>query len=232
MIYMKTIKYLIAFALFIMLGTSCQDNENWRIIPYEPEPSVPIEGPEFLLVVGNHQSWNPGAEVIGKVYPVDADGNYEGYAYLDGEFKFTSQNNWDGPNYGSGDAEGSLSTDAQAGNLTKDKGYYYITVNIKDLTYKADLRNFGVIGSATSGGWNEDIDLVYDPNDLKLKVTTTLTDGEIKFRANDAWDVDFGAGEKEGELAAKGGNIPVSAGDYQIVVDLSNPSYTYELIKQ
>ena len=65
-----------------------------------------------------------------------------------------------------------------------------------------------------------------------MKVTTTLTDGEIKFRANDAWDVDFGAGEKEGELAAKGGNIPVSAGDYQIVVDLSNPSYTYELIKQ
>lgn len=232
---MKTIKYLIAFALFIMLGTSCQDNENWRIIPYEPEPSVPIEGPEFLLVVGNHQSWKPEAEVIGKVYPVDADGNYAGYAYLDGEFKFTSQNNWDGPNYGSGDAEGSLSTDAQAGNLTKDKGYYYITVNIKDLTYKADLRNFGVIGSATSGGWNDDTDLVYDPSDLKLKVTTTLTDGEIKFRANDAWDVefgDFGAGEKEGELAAKGGNIPVSAGDYQIVVDLSNPSYTYELIKQ
>lgn len=232
---MKTIKYLIAFALFIMLGTSCQDNENWRIIPYEPEPTAPIEGPEFLRIAGNHQSWNPGAEVIGKLYPVDADGNYAGYAYLDGEFKFTSQNNWDGPNYGSGDAEGSLSTDSQAGNLSKEKGYYYIRVNIKDLTYKADLRNFGVIGDATSGGWNEDTDLVYDPSDLKLKVTTTLTEGKIKFRANDAWDVefgDFGAGEKEGELAAKGGDIPVSPGDYQIVVDLSNPSYTYELIKQ
>lgn len=233
---MRTLKYLISFALLIMLGTGCQDNENWRIIPYEPEPTTPIEGPEQLFVVGNHQSWKPDAEVIGKIYPTDTEGNYAGYAYLDGEFKFTSQNNWDGTNYGSGDGEGKLSSDPEAGNLSKEKGYYYIRVNINELTFTADIRNFGVIGDATENGWNEDIDMEYDPNDLKLKVTAKLIDGTIKFRANDAWDIefgDFGAGEKDGELATKGDNIPVSAGDYQIVIDLSNnTSYTYELIPQ
>lgn len=75
--------------------------------------------------------------------------------------------------------------------------------------------------------------LVYDPADLKLKVDMTLTDGTIKFRANDQWDVpngDFGAGDSEGKLAPKGNNISVTAGDYQVVVDLSTPDYTYELI--
>ena len=123
--------------------------------------------------------------------------------------------------------------DVEAGNLTAEEGYYYLTFNIKELTYTVQLVNFGVIGDATPGGWNEDTDLVYDPADLKLKVDMTLTDGTIKFRANDQWDVpngDFGAGDSEGKLAPKGNNISVTAGDYQVVVDLSTPDYTYELI--
>mgnify|MGYP002231004692 FL=1 len=184
-------------------------------------------------MVGAHQNWAPDAAVIGKLYPIDAMGNYAGYAYLNGEYKCTSQQNWSGPNYGAGSTEGTLSTAEDAGNLTAEEGYYYLTFNIKELTYTVQLVNFGVIGDATPGGWNEDTDLVYDPADLKLKVDMTLTDGTIKFRANDQWDVpngDFGAGDSEGKLAPKGNNISVTAGDYQVVVDLSTPDYTYELI--
>lgn len=122
------------------------------------------------------------------------------------------------------------------GNLkVATEGYYYVTCNIKDLTWKADPLNFGVIGDATPGGWNDDTDLTYDETDLKLKVDITLTDGKIKFRANDAWDVpngDFGAGEEEGKLATKGADILVTAGKYQIIVDLSTTDYTYKLIAQ
>lgn len=231
---MKTYFKHIVLALLLSCGlASCEDNENWRIIPYEPEPEVPIEGPEQLYVVGAHQGWAPGAEVIGKLYPADTEGNYTGYAYLNGEYKCTSQQNWDGPNYGMGSGEGMLSTAEDAGNLTAEEGYYFLTFNIEELTYTAQLVNFGVIGDATPGGWNDDTDLTYDPADLKLKADITLTDGFIKFRANDAWDVpngDFGLGEGDGKLAPKGDNIPVTAGNYQIVLDLSTSDYSYELI--
>ena len=54
-------------------------------------------------------------------------GNYAGYAYLNGEYKCTSQQNWSGPNYGAGSTEGTLSTAEDAGNLTAEEGYYYLT---------------------------------------------------------------------------------------------------------
>ena len=70
---MKTYFKYIALTLLLALGlVSCEDNENWRIIPYEPEPEAPIDGPEQLYVVGAHQNWTPDAAVIGKLYPIDA----------------------------------------------------------------------------------------------------------------------------------------------------------------
>ena len=55
---MKTYFKYIALTLLLSFGlVSCEDNENWRIIPYEPEPAAPIDGPEQLYVVGAHQGW-------------------------------------------------------------------------------------------------------------------------------------------------------------------------------
>ena len=33
---------MVAGLLLMMVNTSCKDNENWRIIPYEPEPPQTI----------------------------------------------------------------------------------------------------------------------------------------------------------------------------------------------
>ncbi|WP_278561352.1 hypothetical protein [Phocaeicola plebeius] len=238
----KNFNYILTALLFCLLTVSCQDNDNWRIIPYEPEPEAPLEGPAELRIAGDQQGWNPAAEVIGKLYPVKNDegemaGDYAGYVYLNSQFKICPNASWDGA-YGVGDdtPAGSMTVGDGLANLTvSEPGYYYVKCNIDDLTWSADVVNFGIIGSATPGQWDEDTDLVYDETDLKLKVTITLTDGEIKFRANDAWNVpngDFGAGEEEGKLAAGAGNIAVSAGTYQIVVDLSTPDYSYEMIAQ
>lgn len=223
---MKKFAQYILFALLTAFTAACQDNENWRIIPYEPE--TPDE-PGILYVVGNHQGWDPAAEVIGKIYSVENNGIYSGYVYLNGEFKCTTEQSWDGTNYGKGDDE-SLSTDKEAGNLTAEEGYYLLTVDTKALSYSLKSSSWGVIGDATPDGWNSDTDLVYDPTDLKLKADITLTDGEIKFRENDAWDVDLGGSLEKLEL--KGGNIKVTAGNYQIILDLSTPNYAAELISK
>lgn len=191
-----------------------------NITPYlAGEISVPM-----LWTPGNHQGWNP-AEAA-NIYSVNDDGIYTGYIYLDGEFKFTSQPDWEGANYGEG---GSNAISAEGGNLTAEAGYYFATVNLNTLSYKLEKRNWGVLGDATPTGWDSDTKLTYDPTDKLLKVDITLSKGEIKFRANDLWDVNLGIPTKGGSLdeaLVQGGeNIPVTAGQYRIILDLSKPEY-------
>jgi len=51
-----------------------------------------------------------------------------------------------------------------------------------------------------------------------------VTDGEIKFRSNNAWDTNYGDDGNDGTLEAEGANIPISAGTYTISLDFSDPS--------
>ena len=222
---MKNIFQYALTVLLLIATTSCRDNENWRIIPYEPEETTV----SVLYVVGNHQGWKPDAEVIGMIYSTEDDGIYTGYAFLNGEFKCTSEQNWDGTNYGSG-GDGILSTEGSAGNINAPEGYYWLEFDTNALTYTLTPANWGVIGDATPGGWDSDTDLVYNPESLKLEVEMTLTDGTIKFRANDGWDLNYGGSLEE--LSAGGDNISVTAGTYQVVLDLSTPEYKPELIKK
>ena len=64
---------------------------------------------------------------------------------------------------------------------------------IKSLTYKHTLiSTLGVIGSATPSGWDADTDMTYNEEDGSWNLTTNLTDGEIKIRANNDWDINWG----------------------------------------
>lgn len=107
-------------------------------------------------------------------------------------------------------------------------GYYTLTVNIDELTYSFDsydassattYTTIGLIGPAQSGGWDTDTDLTqstFNPhlwyiNDIEL------TDGEAKFRVDDAWDTDWGGDTPLSGVGTFGGaNIPVTAGVYDI----------------
>lgn len=227
---MKKILSYISVCMMLLLGASCSDNDNWRVLdPIQPEKA------EFeqLFVVGNHQGWKPEANVIQKLYPTGEDGEYAGYAQLNGEFKCTTEPNWDGVNFGKGEGENKLSKSSEADNLTAEEGYYHLVFNTKSLVYKIQKVDWGVIGNATPGGWNDDTMLNFDKKDLKLKATLKLVKGEFKFRGNQEWDngFDYGLGENPGELAPKGGNIPNTfEGEYTIVLDLTNPVAKYEIL--
>lgn len=95
-----------------------------------------VTGP-VLYVPGEYQGWDPaGAPTI---TDADNDGIFIGVVEITGDdfnFKFTSQPNWDGPNYGAGDTDGTLSIDGGAGNLTVPAaGSYEFTVDINALTW-------------------------------------------------------------------------------------------------
>ena len=108
-------------------------------------------------------------------------------------------------------------------SLTLDKGTPKLVKNFS-------FNSLGVIGDATPTGWDADTDMQFNPEKQRFYVDLTLIDGTIKFRADDAWDVNWGGAD--GVLASGADNIPVTAGDYRIYVNLNDPANpTYELNK-
>jgi len=145
---------------------------------------------------------------------------------IDGEIKFRENNAWDS-NFGDNGNDGTL--DAGGANIPVTAGTYKITFNTNDATYTKEVFSWGLVGSATLNGWNgPDARFYYDYTTDTFKVGVQLIDGEIKFRMNNAWDVNFGDTGADGTLEAGGDNIVVTAGYYNITLDLNNNAYTLE----
>ncbi len=183
--------------------------------------SIPAEQ-AYLYVPGNHQNWDPATAP--KLYTANMDMVYTGFVYLDGEYKFTSAPNWDSTNYGSG-GEGKLSDDGGAGNITAEAGFYYLSADLNQLTYTQTATVWGLIGDATPGGWDASTPMQYDRASNTWTVTTDMTTGTFKFRANDGWDINLGGDVKN--LTFGGDNINIEAGNYTLTLKLTNEADGY-----
>lgn len=188
-----------------------------------------------LFVPGNYANasgyggdWSPATSPT--LVSAKSNGVYEGYIYFAAaaNFKFTAQPNWDGPNYGDGGI-GKIS--ATGGDIAlATPGYYQIVVNVPELKWSYLKTDWGLIGSAT-GSWDVDKNMTYNPTTKVWSITTDLVVGEIKFRANDDWALNFGG--TNGKLNTNdNNNIAIAAaGNYTITIDFSNPpKYTYKLV--
>ena len=173
-----------------------------------------------LYVPGGHQGWDPASAPT--LYNRNFDFKYSGYVFFgeaNTEFKFTAQPGWDGTNYGDG-GDGTISTDG--GNLkVADAGMYKIDVDLTANSYTLTKTEWGLIGDATDGSWDNSTPMSYDPVTGLWSVTTTLKDGTFKFRANNAWDINLGGDLNN--LSYGGDNIAATAGTYTITLDLSDP---------
>ena len=194
--------------------------------------------PRELYVPGGHQTtvWDPPTAPI--VFSPNLDWNFDGYVYMPAgnEFKFTSERSWGGTNYGDGGDGGVLSTNGGAGNLSVvEAGFYRLTVDLSNepYTYTATATDWGLIGSATVGGWDASTPMTLDAGTGEWTVTTTLSGGnEFKFRANNGWEINLGGDVNN--LTYGGSNIPVSSsGTYLITLKLGDASaYTCTIVKQ
>jgi hypothetical protein len=88
---------------------------------------------------------------------------------------------------------------------------------------------WGVVGSATPGSWNgPDIPFYLTSSANILVAYATLANGEIKFRTNNSWTVNYGDDGANGTLESGGANIVVTAGTYKITFNTTALTYTME----
>ena len=144
--------------------------------------------------------------------------HYTGYMYLNQNgFKFCTQKNWDGTNYGGaffGESEDNIM-------MTQEAGFYQVDVDLSAKTYTLTPFTIGIIGDATPTGWDSDTDMTYNPEERcwELK-NVTLSDGEMKFRHTNDWSLSWG-GELDNLTTQNGPNIAVAAGTYDIKLEVN-----------
>lgn len=174
-------------------------------------------GKPVLYMAGDANGWATNDYLAGE------DGvHFTGFMYLNQNgFKFCTQPEWKGTNYG---ANFDTAPDAANITMTEAAGYYKVDVDLDSKSYVlTPITTIGIIGSASPNGWDSDVDMTYVPYNKDTKEVNgywevkniTLSAGEIKFRANDGWDISWG-GELDNLTTKNGGNITVEAGTYDI----------------
>jgi starch-binding outer membrane protein SusE/F len=205
---------------------------------------VVYDFPKALRIAGNYQGWDPGTapSIVDKNASGTTGTNYEGYIYFNDpspQFKMVKGNNWGAGDFGMASAT-TLSNGGSNLTLSGGAGVYRLRANTSAMTWSNDkITTWGIVGDATPGGWGGSTAMTFvtppagSPGNVKWTITTNLTVGEMKFRANDAWAINFGDNSpRDNKPEYDGGNIPIAvAGNYTITLDLLAGNYNYTIKK-
>lgn len=193
-----------------------------------------------LWVPGSYQAWDPPSAHL--LYDLKLNDRYQGYIWFpdaNTEFKLLKVPDWiEATTVGdpvTGGTSGTLQIGAWGGNnvvVAGGPGYFRINADLSAATYSWSKTDWGLVGSATPGGWDADQDMTFDTSTETWSITLNLVAGEIKFRANDDWALNYGDDGFNGSLEENGENIPIAeAGNYTITLDLREPPYSYTVVK-
>lgn len=197
-------------------------NDGGKMVEKSKTITFTESNPALFLVGGSTSAgWEPTAGIPLWLYDGDSKTKFEIYAYFteDGHgFKLLPTDvDWEN-GFGYSGTDGVLLQDNDAGNLTVPAdGFYRLRVDVEQMTYELLELHWGVIGSATAGGWDTDTDLehVGGKGSYSFKGSVSFAAGEYKFRANDDWGINLG-GELN-NLYQDGPNLQISAsGTYQV----------------
>ena len=107
-------------------------------------------------------------------------------------------------------------------------GTYDIKFNKTTGVYSFNFAVIGIIGSATPGGWGADTLMTTTDGVNYTLEGAILVAGELKFRQNQSWTVNWGGSSfPSGTGSLNGNNIPVVAGTYTITFNKSTGVYNF-----
>jgi hypothetical protein len=204
--------------------------QGMKINAYE---NIVVITPELFLVGAPQAYYGQSAwdEKHGIALKYIGDGTtklFEAYVKVNvGEgFKFTGDGKtWDNGNYGtdgavaaiSGGQEFTLTNSGGSSDLkiaeADGAGLYYVRVDMDAMKVKVIKMNWGVIGAATAGGWNDESAMGYDfATNTYAYAGSDITAGEMKFRSKNTGNFING-------VAGAGGEWTFNVGDLLFVGD-------------
>lgn len=215
-------------------GTLVQDGDNIAVTAGTYKITVDLANLTYEMeeyswgVVGS--AWNDwgAAGADGKFYyDYTTDTFKKGIRLMDGEMKIRFNNDW-GINYGDTGADGTIDQDGD--NIAVTAGHYLITLDLNAGTVTIDdaASVFGVVGSGFNdwGGAGDDFALTEIQEGVFYGDLADLLDGEIKFRANNDWGLNYGDTGADGIIDQDGDNIPSTAGPARVWLDTNTGEYS------
>ena len=189
---------------------------------------TPLSFGEYFYEIGGDSNW----KTTNALYGGNGDGKYQGFYYLNGEFKFKPQagtDEWAG-DY-EFDGEGKIADNGNGKNCPDPgAGFYKIDVDLQAGTYAlTQIKSITVVGNHNK--WTVDdakCHMTYNAKAGYWELTTTLKDG-FKFAMNDDWAISWGGANGDAtaydNLSVKDGkdlNVPAGEGTYKIQLYLSH----------
>ncbi|MBQ9465999.1 MAG: SusF/SusE family outer membrane protein [Muribaculaceae bacterium] len=175
-----------------------------------------LEYESYIWQAGNSNGWGSPAAPLYSPY---SNGEYSGYMYLNGGFKFRSKEfNWDYPNWGSDGTTNGLQEFGY--DMSASEGFYRVDVNLVSMVYYlTPITTVSIIGTANGGKWDTDTDMTFNKSTGAWEFTGTLTSGEFMFRANHSWNIFWGG--TAGDIVTNGPQLTITeAGAYHISLSL------------
>lgn len=179
---------------------------------------------EFIYERGDNNGWGGYA-----LHCPNFDGVYYGAMKLNTMFKFCGDaSDWNLAGNWGYSADGILGENSND-NIPCTSGFYMITADIANMTYKlTPFTKIGIIGDGQPGDWNDDTFMTYDEtNHCWVATGVALTaGGSIKFRSDAAWDnVNIGGASLDKLVFNSNDNISVTtSGTYTVKLYLENES--------
>ena len=189
---------------------------------------TPLSFGEYFYEIGGDSNW----KTTNALYGGNGDGKYQGFYYLNGEFKFKPQA---GTDVWAGDyefdGEGKIADNGNGKNCPDPgAGFYKIDVDLQAGTYAlTQVKSITVVGNHNK--WTVDdakCHMTYNAKAGCWELTTTLQDG-FKFAMNDDWAISWGGANGDAtaydNLSVKDGkdlNVPAGEGTYKIQLYLSH----------
>lgn len=188
---------------------------------------TPLSFGEYFYEIGGDSNW----KTTNALYGGNGDGKYQGFYYLNGEFKFKPQAgtaDWAG-DY-EFDGEGKIADNGGKNCPDPGAGFYKIDVDLQAGTYAlTQVKSITVVGNHNK--WTVDdakCHMTYNAKAGCWELTTTLQDG-FKFAMNDDWAISWGGANGDAtaydNLSVKDGkdlNVPAGEGTYKIQLYLSH----------
>ncbi len=179
---------------------------------------------EFFYEIGGESTWGATHALYGKNF----DGKYQGYYYLDSEFKFRpNADNWEGDYEFNG--EGKISDNGGSNCPAPEAAFYQIDVDLAAGTYALTaVKSITMVG--THNSWNvadAATHMTYNKEENCWQIEYTFAEQtSLKFAMNDDWTVSWGGANGDasnyGNLTQNNGkDLSVAAGTYLIKLFLS-----------